>query len=384
MTHYALYLAIILYGLLSSPTPDSPSWVEFTIIGLIVISLGITRPIYALTARGFPITLSYHRLFFVLMVTTPLAIGLINGYELTNVIRDIIPIIALILPLCFYRNALDALPVIMALAGGLFALRYIAPVIPPLNFLAGDTSLLYLANSPLIPFAAILGFAWLSDIRNNFLTKRLLGILLLVACFGAMAMTLQRAPIILTATACLIILGIRSVHKPIQSMVIGAIVMACLAPLLPLIMDVGQSLSAKNMAVGFNNRIEEFQTVMAQSTWFGHGWGSEIQSPAVGDIWVRFTHNMVSYYWLKSGIIGAIASIIFIILWAWQNIKLIRINPAIGLAVFVPFIIHVTLYTGFKTLDFALLLTLLSSLCVPKESLSLTEPSPQPSARQDA
>lgn len=361
MKNFALYTAITLYGLLSSPTPDIVSWVEIAIIVLLIFSIGLFRPIIALTEKDLPFYLQGHKIFFVMMIVIPTVIGIINGYALANIARDLFPVMALILPLVFYGERLNALSIVMAIVGGAFALRYIAPIIPPLDFMAADTSLLYLANSPLVPFAAIMGFHWLSEIRDNSITQRILGGLLCVICFAAMAMMLQRAPLILSALGCLGILGLRTIQKPIQSMVLGMVIVVCLLPILPVINEIFQSLESKTLNVGLNNRVEEFQAVMAQSTWLGHGWGAEFQSPAVGDVWVRFTHNMVSYYWFKAGILGAILSVAFIGVWAWQNIKLIRLNPAIGVAIAIPFLVHVTLYTGFKTLDFALLLTLLTA-----------------------
>jgi len=361
MTHFALYLAIILYGLLSSPTPDSVSWVEITIITFLILSVGFIRPLVALTAKEMPIYLKGHKLFFTFVFIVPSAIGIINGYELSNIARDLFPVCALILPLCFYGERLNYLNIAMAITGCAFAFRYIAPIIPNLGFMASDTSLLYLANSPLVPFAAIMGLHWMSDIHENSIMQRLFGGLIFIICFTAMTIMLQRAPIILSALGCLGILGLRTIQKPIQSMILGTIIIMCVIPFLPLITEIFLSLQSKTLNDGLNNRVEEFQAVISQSTWWGHGWGAKFQSPAVGEVWVRFTHNIVSYYWFKAGILGAIFSIGFIGLWTWQNIRLLKINPAMGIAIAVPFLVHVTLYTGFKTLDFVLLLTLITT-----------------------
>lgn len=377
MTRYALYLAIILYGALSSPTPDSLSWPEYIIFVCLIVSVGVIRPLHGITTRDLSFHLHVHRGFLIYMLIVPSIIAVIGGHAESDILRDILPLVALVLPLCFYRNQMGFLSVPLVFAGGLFALRYVAPMIPQFDFIESDASLLYLANSPLVPFAAIMGFHWLTDVRLSFLSKRLMGICLVVICFTAMAVMLQRAPLILSALACLIILGIRTVHKPIQSMVIGSIIMIGIISIYPIIVDIFYNLTHKTLNVGLNNRVEEFQAVIAQSTWFGLGWGGTWQSPAVADIWVRFTHNIISYYWLKAGVIGAIGATIFICVWAWQNLKLIRIDPALGIAIFTPFIIHVTLYSGFKTLDFALLLTLIT-VCVQNQSSSLTEPSHQP------
>lgn len=383
MGHYALYLAIIIYGFLSSPTPDILSWVELIIIGLIIVSVGLVRPIHAMTGRGFPLYLQTHRVFLVYMMIVPFVVGCIEGYSISNIIRDFFPVAALILPLCFHPNKMKFFPVILMITGGVFALRYISPFIFQIDFSAGDSSLLYLANSPLVPFTAIMGFHWFTDVENSFLMKRIIGVALSIICFMAMAFMLQRAPLILSLVACIAIFSVRVVQAPVQSIIIGGIIILCMIPVWPIITEVVHSLGSKTLNVGLNNRIEELEAVMGHVSWFGIGWGGEFQSPAVADIWVRFTHNIISYYWLKAGAIGLIFSLGFIFIWGWQNIKLIRINMALGLSVLIPFMVHVTLYSGFKTLDFALLLTLIT-LCVQNQSLLSIEHFRQNWVRQGA
>ena len=370
MQFIALYCAIIIYSLFSSPTPDIIGWAEYTVIALLLISIGVMRPLYAITASGLSLYLSYHRLFWVFLLSVPTIIGLVNGHAILDIARDFIPAAILILPLCFYRNVVDGLPIAMTIAGGIFAIRYLLPSLPIIDFLPHNKeTLLYLANAPLVSFAAIMGFYWLSD--NDFnvgIIQRLGGFIICALCFLAMGMMLQRAPLILCAAACFIILAVRLTQRPLQSIIIAAVIAACIYPFLPIFIEIFSSLHSKTLNVGWNSRIEEFQTVLEQAKLFGHGWGSEMQSPAVADIWVRFTHNFISYMIFKTGMVGGIVAIGFASLWIWQNIKLIRYDIALGLAIFIPLIIHLTLYTGFKTLDFALLLTLLSVLCAQKKS----------------
>lgn len=364
-----LYAAIILYCLLSSPTPDIMGWAEYGVGALLIIAVGFLGIGIMLSQDIESRTIQFQRLFILFMISIPAVIGVINGHPTSDIIRDIIPILFLILPLCFYGRNLDFLEVVLTIGGALFALRYLAPFIPYLDFIPRDTSLLYLANSPLVPFAAIIGFYWAVDKNPSDLTKRLFGFAIAVICFAAMMAMLQRAPVILSAIACFVILGMQARNKPGQSVFIAAIIAACLYPIYPIIVDIGLNLSEKTMTLGFNNRIEELSSAFAQTTWFGYGWGYEWQSPAVGGMWVRFTHNMVSYYALKAGIIGAIMAIGFIVMWVGHGVKNMKHSPEIIIAILIPLVIHMTLYTGFKTLDFALLLTLLM-LCPRNRSLS--------------
>jgi len=364
MAQFFLALTILIYGLFVSPTPDHISWVIYAMGGMMLWAVLWTKPLtpFITPSQSLPLTLSYHRLFFVIMMTLPLMVGAIGGYPPLDIMRDIIPIAFLFLPLCFYGHPLQALPAIMAVAGGLFALRYLAPLFPELGWFHSDQELLYLANAPLVSFAAIYGFHWMTDPRRGLITKRLLGAVICALCFAAMAVMMQRAPMALCAIACLMLFAVRMVQNPFQSLIIAGGVFLLFLPILPFAQDVFHGFAHKTLTVGWNSRLDEFHAVLAQATWMGTGWGGIWASPAVGDIHVRFTHNIVSYYWLKAGAVGAVLSTLFIALWGWQAIRLIRHNTALGLAIFVPFVIHTLLYTGFKTLDFALLLTVLNRL----------------------
>ena len=368
MRIHAFYAAIILYAAFSSPTPDHIRWAEYGVAGLLIIAVSIRGGIVSMISRDMPTILSYHRIFWIYMMAIPLVVGIVNGFFIQDIIRDLIPLTVLILPLCFYKDDLSHLPTIMAISGGLFALRYLLPIVSD-STLLGQGDLLYLANAPLVVFATLMGFNWLSDVKPTWISKRLIGFILCTIGFAAMGLMMQRAPLILSATGCLIILGTRALQKPVQSLIITAIISIALIPIFPLVMDMFHTGLEKTMTVGWNNRAEEFKSVIDQSTIVGHGWGNMWQSPAVGDMWVRYTHNMISYYWLKSGIIGAILAFLFTIAWGWQNIKIFRQDIAMGLALFIPFVIHATLYTGFKTFDFALILTLII-LCSRNQNAS--------------
>ena len=228
MKHYAFYIALLLYAGLSNPTPDTLSWIEYCVGGLLIFSIGFISSWNNITAKSLPTFLQYHRLFFLYMMSIPLAMGLLNANTPSDIIRDIIPIAFLILPIIFYNDRPQHLSIILTIAGGLFALRYCAPLIPQLSFMGTHDDLLYLANSPLVPLAAIMGFSWVSDPQRILFSKRIFGLAIIAITFIAMITMLQRAPLILTTMACIILLGLRSLHRPIHSMVIGTVIMACL------------------------------------------------------------------------------------------------------------------------------------------------------------
>lgn len=358
---FALYAAIIVYCLFSSPTPDHAGWPEYLAAVLLLASVGTVRLWNRLSTSHYPPYLSFHRFFILYMFSIPLAIGLIAGNDAGDIIRDMIPLAFLCLPLCFSKEPAPYFEAILTIAGAGFAIRYLFPSVS--GAFDDSQNLLYLANSPLLPFATIMGFHYLSLPRKHPVILRLLGLTCSIACLTAMAIMLQRAPFILSVAGCLSILALRSSYRHVTAMVIGLLAIIPLLYIGPYIADIVNNMTDKTLSVGLNNRTEEWQAVLAQATLFGQGWGALWQSPAVADIWVRYTHNIVSYYWLKTGMTGASLALCLVYMWGRQIIILIRHNPAVGIAVFVPFLIHVTLYTGFKTLDFALILTLVTVRC---------------------
>ena len=374
-----LALAILVYALLSSSTPDSLGYAEIAVAALLILSLGLLQSLYALIDRDHPFYMQYHRLFVVLMLIIPTCTGVMNGHPPSDIIRDVIPVAFLVLPLILYGRTLDWLPFVLTLAGTMLTLRYLShttSVFEQIGLSQGDDALLYLANSPLLPFAAIMGLGMLTDPHKNGLSLRLLGLIACGLCLMAMAVMIQRGPLILSLLACTIILIVRFPRAPLRITLITFMIAAILYPFHPMLLQIAEGLWTKTLHVGGNSRIEEIRAVIKESSVFGIGWGGLWQSPAVADIWVRYTHNMISYYWLKAGWLGMGLAAGFMILWLWQAIRLVLRDMVAGLAIIVPLAIHMTLYTGYKSLDFALLLTLLA-ICIEKNraSSSSTEPS---------
>lgn len=374
MRFYALYAAIFVYALFSSPTPDRVGMAEAAVAAFLMLAVGVAGAPSAFMRRLPSAALSYHRLFLLWMLSVPLIVGVINAHAPGDILRDMVPVIFLILPLCFVADddphATEILAKITVLAGVCFALRYLwmaAPVFINLGWEPAHDSMLYLANSPLIPFAAIIGFAWITKTRGWFWAHRIVGVAVFTVCLLAMAAMVQRAPLFLTLAACGVVAFARLGPSPLRTILVLALLTAAAWPLVPLIVQIWDGLVAKTLAVGWNSRLTESAAVR-QMIWrgdiidslFGYGWGSLWQSPAVAGQWVRFTHNMMTYYWLKAGLAGLILSVVFVVVWLREGLGLLRHNIVIALAILVPLFIHSFFYTGFKTLDYAVLLLLLS------------------------
>jgi len=252
----------------------------------------------------------------------------------------------------------------LSAAGALFAVRYLFNALPDIMNIGLSPvhdSLLYLANSPLVPFTCITGFALLFSPDTKPFYYRVIGFALFAITTTAMALMVQRAPLILCAIGCLGIMAVRTTHTPLKTSIIATILLFISIPFMTIAFQIGDGLIEKTITVGANNRIDEIIAALSHTTLFGHGWGMEWQSPAVADYWVRYTHNMTTYYWLKAGVIGAALSILFIYIWIKETLILTRHNLAIGIAIIISISIHFFLYTGYKTFDISLLLALIIS-----------------------
>jgi hypothetical protein len=354
---HLFYFSIIAYGLFSSPTPDNFGWPEAMVALSILISFAHPSSFNSLIQKPQSLSLGFHHLFFVYVATIPLFLGLLYGHNSQSIIRDYIPVLLLCIPIItpriWNKNHLEWALII---CGTSFAIRFL------IDFISFNAhGMLYLANSPLVPFTTLIGFHWITMTQptTSQWFKRFIGLVIFIIGVMAMILMAQRAPLVLSLLGVSIIIGFRIIQSPIRTTLINLILGIIGISLIPLFWVEILSISNKFLTIGDNNRLADIQAVLYQVTIWGHGWGYEWQSPAVADYWVRYTHNMTTYYWLKTGFIGAILSIGFIYIWGLESLKACKHNIAIGLAIFVPLTIHFFLYTGYKTFDLSLLLTFL-------------------------
>jgi hypothetical protein len=93
---------------------------------------------------------------------------------------------------------------------------------------------------------------------------------------------------------------------------------------------------------------------------FGKGWGATVASPAVGGMTVNFTHSLFTTYWLKTGITGVLMVLYYLSSLGLLLPGIFFRNPMMALALAGPFLIDITLYASFKSLDFGILLLLMA------------------------
>ena len=366
-------LAAVLYGVWGSPTPSAFGMVEMGIGIVLILSIGPARGMRAAIMRQ-----EFHwgqagQILLLYGLTIPLIAGFMAGNDPGHIIRDLIPFLFLLLPLFVqdWQGASEAgkrmLAGAVAFIGVTFGARVLYPVLGT-SGVAHDA--LYLSIAPTVVFAALFlsGLAgrtlyqgW--HIRNVMRACLLLAGALLA--FSGLVLTLQRASIGLAVLGLGCLLALALWRNPLRATGPFILLTVVLLAFAPLVHDMTASLLQKQEMVGTNMRVQEAAAVLdaiGGSAWtvlFGEGWGATLASPAVGGETVNFTHNLLTSYWLKTGLTGVCLLVLYLVRLCWPLIGLFRGNPVLAVALAVPLVIDILLYASFKSLDFGLILVVL-------------------------
>ncbi len=377
-----LISACLIYAIFGSPTPDNISIIEIIIAILIALSIGVGRSYDAFVKNyNKRFWKSAGQIFLIYGMTVPIIIGVINNNSLTDILRDIFPFLFLFLPMFllpllrakpyYFKNILLAIIII----GILFSLRSIMMRFYNRCFLPCPDELLYLENMPTVLFACLImiGTAMSRIIKGiNIYNIAIFSLLVIISLIPITAMitTLQRASIGSIAIYIILLLGYYIFKNPYR-----AVILIIIGTILSLIINISFSsifyeLWNKTQNVGFNMRFQELATIWDIVTTnitvflFGIGWGGQFYSPAVGGLSVNFTHNFFTTLLLKTGILGVISCIAYIAGLLERLSRVVIKNPVFGLALTFPILIDLTLYASFKSLDFGLVLLLISGSLV--------------------
>lgn len=370
-------LSLGLYGSFSSPTPDNPGIIEAIIFCFFILALGyngLYKAIFdqCVFSKNQKWQISgYILLFYSLFI--PLIISLYNNTDVHIVIRDLIGLVFLCLPLLLYPFLKDnihnqkifyGLIIFIGLA---FSIRVL---FLDFSFFSTKEKLLYLANSPLVLFSALsLMMTCLGLIQQKWAIKNLMWasayIFIALIPLAAMYIDFQRASFMAVGISVILILGICFIKTPIKAFMafifIAIIGILFISPLLGVI----ENISIKTSQVGLNMRQQELMavwemaTMNAQTLFFGHGWGAQFTSPAVGDLNVSYTHSLLTYMFLKTGLIGLGLTVVYLFFIFEKLLQLVFIEPLKGSALLWPFIIPIFLYASYKSIDYGLVLTLI-------------------------
>lgn len=364
---YCLCLAMIVYGAFSSPTPDTIGLPEI----MVAILLCLSFRLIAQSSRPLSwVVLGYG-------VSVPTLVAMINGNNLSDIIRDMVPFFYLMMPIFLGWIALTyPQRFLMCLAGigVIFSVRTILAyqqilLTPSLWGQGPPADLLYLANSPEVLFSAL--YCMAEGGRNMMSGGRWLkGFViatLSILPIIAMALMTQRAGVGAVMIYIMITVCLVTYHRPKWGMIFGLLLLAAGVVVWPVFEPVLVLLRQKTEIVGLNARTQEWSAVLTilSDGWanllFGEGWGGRIENPAVGGLNVNYTHSLVSSLLLKTGLVGAVA-ILTACLWPvfrvlkGQLAQKPRFDLAILGAALFPLLISVFLYASYKSLGFGLIL----------------------------
>ncbi len=370
--------ACALYGALSSPTPDAPGRIEALIGLLLIFACGLQRPLAAFSgavtldaeAPGF---VRLGALALVVLAALPTAIGLAAGHGVEAVLRDLIPLLYLFLPVLLVARPVDspalqrALLIGLVLIAALFTARHFAATGLRVATAHGiNDGLLYLANSPALPFAALIGAVLASRPERMHPLARLAAAALCAAGLAALVLTLQRAALLAVGLGLLALLLVRLRARAIWLLLLPAALALAFALLGEEIMTAAGLLIEKTRTLGTNARLVELDAVADRlgedpGSWaFGLGWGARFDSPAVGGMHVGYTHSLFSYALLKAGVLGVVLIGLYAALVLLALARGLGTHPMLSLAILPPVLASLSVYTSYKYLALGLLLTLLA------------------------
>ncbi len=385
-----LFSACLIYAILGSPTPDTIGFTEILVGGLLALSIGIGRFRDALLQPvKHRFWKSAGQIFLIYGLSIPLVIAVLYGNSLSAIFRDILPFLFLFLPM-FLLPLLRARPYyfrstlfVILLIGLLFSVRSLV-----MRFMNDCPiwcvdELLYLENMPTVLFTCLflIGTA-MSFIMRSINIKNISIFVFLISLslipIAAMILTLQRASLGAVILYVVVIQGYYLYKSPVKAVGLILIGMITLVVINISFATVFESLWTKTQNVGLNMRPQEFAAVWSIISndllrfLFGTGWGGSFNSPAVGGVNVNFTHNFFSFLLLKMGALGIIFCIAYITGLLERLFRVILRYPVLGIALAAPILIDLTLYASFKSLDFGLVLLLISgSLIYCRNSESL-------------
>ena len=375
-----LIVALAVYGLFGVPAPGRLSWRGFAVAGGLVLACGVMRPL--LVAMGFMLVDPKARLHDVVgtaafnyLLWVPLLRGTLSGTDAEDIVRDIIPLIFLFLPVLLAPTDGASRRILvagLAAVGVVFALRWWWPGMALLDVGSfvmpeGDG---YLLNSPTVLFAAL----WLPLLALEKLERRpepLSLVLMLLLCCAAiiagssLAGAVHRAALTMAAAAVISFAVWQAPRKPLlPTLLLAMLVTSALAG--EQLAGTIQQVAWKTETYGLNERSAEAAAVLEQvgASWldllFGQGWGALVRSPAVGGMWVSYTHSFATYMLLKTGLIGCLATLAYILSMVPASLRLMRTDPSLAVALIPPLGLGLFAHTSFKYMCFGLLLAALS------------------------
>lgn len=416
LPEFGFWLILVSYLLLmfGSPMPIKIGTIE--IVMGVSLTIGVSLVGYSFIARKDG-NFKLPALCIAYFMLIPLLTGVARGNNAANMARDIVPLMFMtVLPLILFQNRsapqLRALLIAILAVGLVSALQFHLAIVQIFGSMADYISLhgLVLAapekgvskligfvlrlfglesmglwmlmlkcQDPAVLFAAIyllclgLGLVLINP-RRLFLGLLALGGGAFCAYeFSALGM---RAFVGLTLLA-LIIYALHLVR--VRKLPVGNLIVAGILGLLftyTQIINFAGQMWAKNQAAGLSHRHEElfaaFNTLSESVTTllFGIGWGGVLANPIYGGETTRFTHSLISFWLLKTGLVG-FALLVFFVILLFRRVNLKRVwtsshRLAVILAASAAIAIGLIFEPTYKMLSFGMIVgLLLAELALP-------------------
>lgn len=404
MRGYVVFLLSYCGVVFSLPMPPRVTDVELMMgAGLLVASLMLTPRIifYVRQDTGKQLVMGLTGLLFFV----PMFIGYKNGFLLSEMMRDIVPLAFLLGAPIILTYSLTPNHVV-ALKRGLLGVLIFVGVVTGISFLIGmfkfagtAENMYHLIQGGFGQKTAIQGSV---DVFLKLYDPAVLFVSIFISCWGVVFIASDSQKFLLGLGLLVLggliaygfmVLGLRA-YSAFFLMIVTYVTLAQLRkrmfvtrllPLLlitfwflfPKIQAVIEMMLLKQQLLGSNGKLEEWQAVIAtmsassQTLWFGIGWGGTFDNPILNAP-TRFTHSMISFFILKTGITGTmvLCSVFLLMLFGWKNtIQKILVSPheqIILLAGIPPIIIGVLFEPTYKMLSYGILLALLQLHMIEK------------------
>lgn len=359
----ALALAglVVLYGVAGYAFPKSLSLVDLT-LGLSISLIGTISILSILSSRDQYAQLSV--ILVLLSLSWGALVGAANGSDSNDMVRDVIPALFMfqfvIFDNLFRQKQLRWILLASAIAGVILAVRFYiqAGALPfvRLGVVYHDST--FSIYEPLVFLSAL--YCGMRAIRERPSVISAIMLTCSLVCCNAILHNAQRGPFFTIVVVLAVYLFLKRPKIGLASCAALVVVAtwnagALTEILLPLI--------EKTQVHGLNNKLEEWSDVMDSigrglGIFFGQGWGSVLYSSTNSYEGATFTHSLVSYLLLKTGIIGtAMAIVIFALPVVGRRMRGLSLEHVL---LFVPVLMNGILFQPvYKTFGYGLVLLLL-------------------------
>jgi len=409
------WLILVSYLLLmfSSPMPIKIGMIEIAMgIGL---TIGVSLSVFSFVARKDG-NLILPTLCIVYFLLTPFLIGVARGNSSSDIARDIVPLMFMtVLPLILSQNRsaphLRALLVTILAVGLVSALQFHIAIVQNLgsmdSYISRFSPLSAVSENGVSKLALMLRLVKL-DIANYAISllkcqdPAVLFTAIYLLCLGLGLVLIKPRRLFLGLLALgggafcvyefsalgmrafdgltLLALIIYALHLVrVRKLPVGNLIVAGILGLLltyTQIINFAGQMWAKNQVLGSTHRLEElyaaFNSISESviTLLFGIGWGGVLANPIYGGETTRFTHSLISFWLLKTGLVGFAMLVLFVIL-LFRRIDLSGIwtsghRLAVFLAAFAAITIGLIFEPTYKMLSFGMVVgLLLAELALP-------------------